>query len=157
MGPASENLHTKRHRRCSKIAAYSITSSAWASRDADTSRPIALATIRSNLAGRSTGRSAGFAPAKSCRPSRRRAAEVDEGHRADGAREFLFFVADVPDADYFTRCVLDWVITGRVQFAEDVDFAVESLAFVVIHYRFSLWVQVGFMCLVLDRYSVVYS
>jgi hypothetical protein len=46
-------------------------------------------------------------PAKSCRLSRRRAAEVDEGHRADGGREFLFFVADVPDADYLARCVLD--------------------------------------------------
>ena len=30
-----------------------------------------------HLVGRSTGRSAGFAPAKSCRPNRRRAAEVD--------------------------------------------------------------------------------
>src|SRR6201982_3968557 len=91
----------------------------------------------------STGRSSGFAPAKSCRPNRRRAAEVEEGHRADEDREFLFFVADVPDADYFTRCVLDWVITGHVQFAEDVDFAVESLTFVDIHYRFSLRVQDG--------------
>ena len=35
--------------------------------------------------------------------SRRHAgsAEVDEGHRADGGREFLFLVADIPDADYF--------------------------------------------------------
>src|SRR6201997_755939 len=70
-------------------------------------------------------------------------AEVDEGHRADGGREFLFFVADVPDADYLARCVLDWVITGHVQFAVDVDFAVESLAFVDIHCRFSLRVQDG--------------
>src|SRR5262245_47056978 len=68
-----------------------------------------------DLVDRSTGRSAGFAPAKSCRPNRRRAAKVDEGHGADENREFLFFVADVPDADYFTRCVLYWVITGLVQ------------------------------------------
>src|ERR1700751_2186220 len=100
-------------------------------------------TTRSNLVGCSTGRSAGFAPAKSCRPSRRRAAEVDEGHRADGGREFLFFVADVPDADYLARCVLDRVITGHVRFAEDVNFAVESLTFVDIHYHFSLRVQDG--------------
>src|SRR5262249_44662070 len=58
-------------------------------------------------------------------------------------REFLFFVADVPDADYFARCVLDRVITGHVRFAEDVDFAVEGLTFVDIHYRFSLRVQDG--------------
>src|SRR6516164_11430389 len=31
---------------------------------------------------------------------------------------FLFFVADVPDADYLARCVLDRVITGHVRFAE---------------------------------------
>ena len=100
------------------------------------SRPIAFATIRL------TTRSAGFAPAKSCRPSRRRAAEVDEGHRAnEGREEFLFFVADVPDADYLARCVLDRDLTGHVRFAEDVDFAVESLTFVDIHYRFSLRVQ----------------
>src|SRR6516164_110808 len=84
-----------------------------------------------DLVDHSTGRSAGFAPAKSCRPNRRRAAKVDEGHRADEDREFLFFVADVPDADYFTRCVLYWVITGLVQLAEDVDLAVESLTFIV--------------------------
>src|SRR5215471_16263359 len=95
------------------------------------------------LVDRSIGRSAGFAPAKSCRPNRRRAAKVDEGHRADEDREFLFFVADVPDADYFTRCVLYWVITRLVQLAEDVDLAVESLTFVDIHYRFSLRVQDG--------------
>src|SRR6516164_403194 len=96
-----------------------------------------------DLVDRSTGRSAGFAPAKSCRPNRRRAAKVDKGHRAEEDREFLFFVADVPDADYFTRCVLYWVITGLVQLAEDVDLAVESLTFVDIHYRFSLRVQDG--------------
>src|SRR6201988_4553132 len=100
-------------------------------------------TTRSNLVGCSTGRSAGFAPPKSCRPSRRRPAEVDEGHRADGGREFLFFVADVPDADYLAQCVLDRVITGHVRFAEDVDFAVERLPFVDFHYRFSLRVQDG--------------
>src|SRR5262249_11239780 len=61
----------------------------------------------------------------------------------DGDREFLFFVADVPDADYFARCVLDRVITGHVGFAEDVDFAIESLTFVDIHYRFSLRIQDG--------------
>jgi len=33
-----------------------------------------------------TGRSAGFAPAKSCQPNRRRAVKVDEGHRADEDR-----------------------------------------------------------------------
>src|SRR6516165_7010492 len=60
-----------------------------------------------------------------------------------GVREFLFLVADIPDADYFARCVLDRVITGQVRFAEDVDFAVESLTFVDIHYRFSLRVQDG--------------
>src|SRR5262249_61403611 len=60
-----------------------------------------------------------------------------------GGREFLFLVADIPDADYFARCVLDRVITGHVRFAEDVDFAVESLPFVNIHYRFSLRVQDG--------------
>src|SRR5215467_821819 len=70
-------------------------------------------------------------------------AEVDEDHRADGGREFLFLVADIPDADYFARCVLDRIITGHVRFAEDVDFAVESLTFVDIHYRFSLRVQDG--------------
>src|SRR6516164_9949151 len=76
---------------------------------------------------------------------RRRAgsAEVDEGHRADGGREFLFLVADIPDADYFARGVLDRVITGHVQFAEDVGFAIESLTFVDIHYRFSLRVEDG--------------
>src|SRR5262245_47154581 len=56
-------------------------------------------------------------------------------------RELLFFVADVPDADYLAGCVLDRLITGHVRFAEDVDFAVESLTFVDIHYRFSLRVQ----------------
>src|SRR5215469_8469769 len=60
-----------------------------------------------------------------------------------GGREFLFLVADIPDADYFARCVLNRVITGHVQLAEDVDFAVESLTFVDIHYRFSLRVQDG--------------
>src|SRR5262245_8011432 len=87
----------------------------------------------------------GLCPRKICRPSRRRAgsAEVDEDHRADGGREFLFLVADIPDADYFARCVLDWIITGHVRLAEDVDFAVESLTFVDIHYRFSLRVQDG--------------
>src|SRR6516162_1991324 len=65
-------------------------------------------------------------PAKSCRPL-----------------EFLFLVADIPDADYFARCVLDRVITGHVQLAEDVDFAIESLTFVNIHYRFSLRIQDG--------------
>src|SRR5262245_51975614 len=55
-------------------------------------------------------------------------------------------VADIPDADYFARCVLDRVITGYVRFAEDVDFAVESLPFVNIHYRFSLRVQDGPKC-----------
>jgi len=49
-----------------------------------------------------------------------------------GGREFLFFVADVPDADYLARCVLDRVITGHVRFAEDVDFAEERLTFVDI-------------------------
>src|SRR6516225_8930214 len=63
-------------------------------------------------------------PAKSCRPL-----------------EFLFLVADIPNADYFARCVLDRVITGHVQLAEDVDFAIESLTFVDIHYRFSLRIQ----------------
>ena len=52
--------------------------------------------------------------------------------------EFLFLVADIPDADYFARCVLDRVIARHVRFAEDVDFAVESLTFVDIRYRFSL-------------------
>src|SRR5215510_6304302 len=65
-------------------------------------------------------------PAKSCRPS-----------------DFLFLVADIPDADYFARCVLDRIITGHVRFAEDVDFAIESLTFVDIHYRFSPRVQDG--------------
>src|SRR5215831_13328667 len=37
-------------------------------------------------------------PAKSCRPS-----------------DFLFLVADIPDANYFVRCVLDRVITGHVR------------------------------------------
>src|SRR6516165_2916071 len=101
--------------------------------------------MRSNLVGCLTRRWAGFAPRKICRPSRRRAgsAEVDEDHRANGGREFLFLVADIPDADYFARCVLDRIITGHVRFAEDVDFAVESLTFVDIHYRFSLRVQDG--------------
>src|SRR5215475_1780709 len=72
-----------------------------------------------------------------------RSAEVDEDYRADGGREFLFLVADIPDADYFARCVLDRIITGHVRFAEDVDFAVESLTFVDIHYRFSPRVQDG--------------
>src|SRR5262249_3703719 len=56
---------------------------------------------------------------------------------------FIFLVADIPDADYLARCVLDRVITGHVRFAEDVDIAVESLSFVNIHYRFSLRVQDG--------------
>src|SRR5262249_25370336 len=63
-------------------------------------------------------------PAKLCRPS-----------------EFIFLVADIPDADYFTRCVLDRLIAGHVRFAEDVDFTVESLTFVDIRYRFSLRVR----------------
>ena len=46
--------------------------------------------------------------------------------RADGV-ENSYFVADVPDADYVARCVLDRVITSHVRFAEDVDVAVESL------------------------------
>ena len=58
--------------------------------------------------------------------------------RADGGREFLFFVADVPDAHYFARCVLDRVMTGHVRFAEDVDFAVESLTFVDLTIAFPL-------------------
>src|SRR5215470_5679227 len=58
-------------------------------------------------------------------------------------REFLFLVANIPDADYFARCVLDRVITGQVRFAENLDFAVESLTFVDIRYRFSLRVQDG--------------
>src|SRR6516165_9832597 len=57
--------------------------------------------------------------------------------------EFLFLIADIPDADYFARGVLDRVITGHVQLAEDVDFAIESLTFVDIHYRFSLRIQDG--------------
>src|SRR5262249_28217293 len=61
----------------------------------------------------------------------------------DGGRESLFLVANIPDADYFARCVFDRVITGHVQFADDVDFAVESLTFVDIRYRFSLRVQDG--------------
>src|SRR5262245_47908147 len=60
-----------------------------------------------------------------------------------GGREFLFLVADIPDADYFARRVLDRVITGHVRFAEDVNFAVKSLSLVNIHYRFSLRVQDG--------------
>ena len=59
----------------------------------------------------------------------------------DGGREFLFLVANIPDADYFARCVLDRVITGHVRFAENVNFAVESLTFVDIRYRFSLSVR----------------
>ena len=49
-----------------QFALYSITSSARASRVGGTSKPIAFATIRltTNLVGCSTGRSAGFAPAK---------------------------------------------------------------------------------------------
>src|SRR5262249_5105554 len=95
----------------------SITSSARASSVGGTSRPIAFATIRlttrSNLVGCSTGRSAGFVPPKSCRPSRRRAAEVDEGHRAHRGREFLFFVADRPDADYLSPSVLHPALTRQ--------------------------------------------
>src|SRR5262245_60212354 len=68
-----------------------------------------------------------------------------------GVEKFLFLVADIPDADYFARCVLDRVITGHVRFAEDVDFAVESLSFVNIHYRFSLRVQDG------SKRSAVYA
>src|SRR5262245_32632984 len=73
---------------------------------------------------------------------------TDEAERARPAKscrqlEFLFLIADIPDADYFARCVLDRIITGHVRFAEDVDFAVESLTFVDIHYRFSLRVQDG--------------
>src|SRR5262245_25002517 len=107
-----------------------------------TSRPSAFATIRltrSNLVGCSTGRSAGFAPRKILSIKSPRARRPP----SDGGRELLFFVADVPDADYLARCVLDRVITGHVRFAEDVDFAVESLTFVDIHYRFSLRVQGG--------------
>src|SRR5215468_6480995 len=59
-----------------------------------TPRPSAFATIRlttrSNLAGCSTGRSAGFAPRKILSIKSPRRAEVDEGYRADGGREFLF-------------------------------------------------------------------
>src|SRR5882757_7174909 len=45
---------------------YSITSSAWASNDAGTTRPSAFAVLRlmtnSNLVGSRTGKSAGFSP-----------------------------------------------------------------------------------------------
>src|SRR5262245_59423884 len=74
------------------------------------------------------------------RSPRRRAQALSS---ALGGREFLFLVANIPDADYFARCVLDRVITGHVRFAEDVDFAVERLTFVDIHYCFSLRVQDG--------------
>src|SRR5262249_1432120 len=69
--------------------------------------------------------------------------QVASAQLGDGGREFLFLVADIPDADYFARCILDRVITGQVRFAENVDFAVESLTFVDIRYRFSLRVQDG--------------
>src|SRR6516162_417161 len=80
-----------------------------------------------------------------------RARSVDRTVEAERARpakfcrplEFLFLVADIPDADYFARCVLDRVIAGHVRFAEDVDFTVERLTFVDIRYRFSLRVQDG--------------
>ena len=56
---------------------HSMTSSTRASTIGGTSRSSVFATIRlttrSNLVGCSTRRSVGFAPAKSCRPSRRRA------------------------------------------------------------------------------------
>src|SRR5262245_43580959 len=102
---------------------HSITSSARASTIGGTSRPKRLLrlTTRSNLVGC-------WPPAKS----------VDQ--------VALFLVADIPDADYFARCVLDRIITGHVRFAEDVDFAVESLTFVDIQYRFSLRVQNGPKC-----------
>ena len=53
---------------CSNLHFYSITSSTRASTEGGTVRPRALAVLRfttnSNLVGRSTGRSAGFAPLK---------------------------------------------------------------------------------------------
>ena len=71
--PASENLHKLRTLR----QTYSITSSARASSVGGMSRPSALAVLRlmtsSNLVGCSTGKSAGFAPRRICRHSRRRA------------------------------------------------------------------------------------
>src|ERR1700720_4411639 len=57
---------TRRHMRCSKWRAYSITSSARMRIDAGTTRPSVLAVLRlitnSNLVGCIMGRSAGFAP-----------------------------------------------------------------------------------------------
>src|SRR5262245_16140318 len=88
----------------------------------------------------STGWIAPALPGALIRSPRRRGRAASA---ALGGREFLFLVADIPDADYFARCVLDRVITGHVGFAEDVDFAVESLTFVDIRYRFSLRVQDG--------------
>src|SRR5262249_20034648 len=64
-------------------------------------------------------------------PRRRgRVASAYEAERARPAKfcrqlEFLFLIADIPDANYFARCVLDRVITGHVRLAEDVDFAIE--------------------------------
>src|SRR5215813_2447519 len=83
-------------------------------------------------------------PQNPCRPSRRRVGSVKSMKPpCRPASRFLFLVADIPDADYFARCVLDRVITSHVRFAEDVDFTVESLTFVDIHYRFSPRVQHG--------------
>jgi hypothetical protein len=56
----------KRHMQCSKIAAYSITSSARTKNVSEIARPIVLAvftlTMSSNFVGCSMGRSAGLAP-----------------------------------------------------------------------------------------------
>jgi hypothetical protein len=64
--PASENLHRTGLMQCSKQHHYSITSSAVASSDGGRVRSSILAVsalmTSSNLVGRATGRSAGFAP-----------------------------------------------------------------------------------------------
>ena len=63
---ATCRLMHRNKRRARVVMIYSITSSAWASSDAGTSRPIAWAVARlttnSNLVGCTTGRSAGLSP-----------------------------------------------------------------------------------------------
>ena len=65
IGPASENLHKRRHSHCNRFS-YSITSSARSRMDVGTVRPSAIAVLRlttsANLVGACTGRLAAFSP-----------------------------------------------------------------------------------------------
>src|SRR5262245_22143391 len=95
-----------RSKRKQQLHGYSITSSARAK--ASAARRGRAPSPRSGSRGRTWSAARPedrrrFAPRKilSIKSPRR------ERPPSDGGREFLFFVADLPDADYLARCVLD--------------------------------------------------